>query len=271
MEIDRPTFKKLCAIIYDNVGIVLNDSKKALVSARVHKRMTALDIDYFRDYHNYLVNDSSVDEMVELLDVISTNVTHFFRESEHFSMLRTATAEWLAQGQKKFRFWSAACSTGQEPYAMAMTLLDIKGLNTADLKILATDISTQVLAHSKEGVYSEANMKTVSPKLRSLYFNRFQNGATNYEIKTPLKNLITFKRLNLAKPPFPMKGPLDFVFCCNVMIYFDNTVRTRLVNEIYRLLKPGGYLIVGNAESLAGLKTDFQTVKPSVYIKKYKS
>ncbi|MEA3287213.1 MAG: CheR family methyltransferase [Candidatus Marinimicrobia bacterium] len=267
MEIDNSTFRKITRIVYDNVGIVLNDSKKALVTARVRTRMKSLEIDQFRDYYDFLDSDTSGDELVQLLDVISTNVTHFFRESEHFDVLSDATSGWVAQGQKKFRFWSAACSTGQEPYAMAMKLSEIKGIDATDLKILATDISTQVLSHSKQGVYNEKNLKTVPAKLRNRYFTRRQNGVANFEVKAPIKELITFKRLNLAKPPFPMKGPFDFVFCCNVMIYFDNKVRSGLVNEFYRLLKPGGYLIVGTAESLTGLNTKFTTVSPSVYIK----
>jgi len=267
MEIDNVTFKKICKVVYDNVGIVLNDNKRALVSARVRKRMTVLNIDEFRDYYDYLQLESSGKELVQLLDVISTNVTHFFREAEHFDILSQAATQWVRQGQTKFRFWSAACSTGQEPYAMAMTLSEIKGMQSADLKILGTDISTQVLAHSRQGVYAEKLLKTVPPKLKNKYFEKRQNGETSFEIKDSIKKLISFKRLNLVKPPFPMKGPLDAVFCCNVMIYFDNKVRTILINEIYRLLKPGGYLIVGNAESLSGLETDFKTVKPSVYIK----
>ncbi len=267
MEIDNVTFKKLCKVVYDNVGIVLSDNKKALVSARVRKRMSSLKIDQFREYYDYLQHESSGKELVELLDVISTNVTHFFREAEHFDILTQAATRWVNEGQTKFRFWSAACSTGQEPYAMAMKLLEIGGLNSADLKILATDISTQVLSHGKQGVYGEKLMKTVPLKLKNKYFEKRQNGEASFEIKDSIKKFVSFKRLNLAKPPFPMRGPLDIVFCCNVMIYFDNKIRTALINEIYRLLKPGGYLIVGNAESLAGLETDFKTVKPSVYIK----
>ena len=267
MEIDNLTFKKLCKVVYDNVGIVLNDNKKALVSARVRKRMTILGIDQFRDYYDYLQHESSGKELVQLLDVISTNVTHFFREAEHFDILSEAATQWVSNGQKKFRFWSAACSTGQEPYAMAMTLSEIKGMQSADLKILGTDISTQVLSHSRQGLYEEKHLKTIPPKLKNKYFEKRQNGEVSFEIKDSIKKLISFKRLNLAKPPFPMQGPLDAVFCCNVMIYFDNKVRTILINEIYRLLKPGGYLIVGNAESLSGLDTEFKPVKPSVYIK----
>ncbi|MGM0646183.1 MAG: CheR family methyltransferase, partial [Thermodesulfobacteriota bacterium] len=198
---------------------------------------------------------------------ISTNVTHFYREERHFDVLADLLRKWEQQGQKRFRLWCAAASTGEEPYTLAITLSEnLRQVN--DTKILATDISTKVLDTARRGLYDQQKVSKIPPQMRSKYFSAVrQNGGTAYEVAPRLKNMITFARLNLAEPPFPMRGPLDVVFCRNVMIYFDNPVRKRLLDEMYRLLKPGGYLMVGHAESLSGLLSEFKSVAPSIYIK----
>ena len=265
---DNRTFKKICELVYDVSGIALNDNKRALVTARIGKRVNALEMPDHRTYLDYLINDDDGDELIQFMDVISTNVTSFFRERDHYDFVKKVVPEWLTQGQNRFRFWSAACSTGEESYSLAMTLLNIPRMVTTDIKILATDISTRVLAHCQNGKYTTKNLKTVSQKQRKLYFNRNSaNGTDTYTVKNNLKELITFKRLNLSKPPFPMRGPLDIVFCCNVMIYFDKKVREKLVNDIFRLLRPGGFLIVGHSESLSGIATELKIVQPSIYRK----
>jgi len=152
---------------------------------------------------------------------------------------------------------------------MAMTLLEACRGYDADVKILATDISTRALARARAGIYAAEKMEKVPPDLRDRYFRRrpADRGAVMYEAKDELRRLVSFCRLNLSETPFPMKGPMDMVFCRNVMIYFDNDVRRRLLEEIERLLKPGGYLLVGHAESLTSMLIDFATVKPSIYKK----
>lgn len=265
---DSTTFNRFRRIVYDNSGIALGDGKEALVCARISKRMRTLGIADYRGYLQYIEGDDNQDEMVQLLDVISTNVTHFFREPAHFDFVREITAKWVAQGARRMRVWSAASSTGEEPYTLAITLLDALGGQGVDLKILATDISTRVLGQARAGVYDQEKLQQVPLGLRERYFQKTLHGAkAAYAVKDELRNLIVFSRLNLAKPPFPMRGPLDIIFCRNVMIYFDNKVRGGLLAEAYRLLKPGGYLIVGHAESLTGMMSDFKAVKPSVYIK----
>ena len=165
------------------------------------------------------------------------------------------------------RFWSAACSTGEEPYSMAMTILEaLDGFH--DSRILATDISTRVLEKAQHGLYEETKIKQISDTYVERYFDRISvSNGTSYMVKPVLRNMIAFRRLNLSTPPFPMRGPLDIVFCRNVMIYFDNHVRQRLLKEIGRLLKPRGYLMVGHSESLTGLIEGFKAVQPSIYIK----
>jgi chemotaxis protein methyltransferase CheR len=265
---DGTTFNKFRALVYENSGIVLGEGKEALVCARIGKRMRSLDIPDHRAYLRYIEQDDSREEIVQLLDVISTNVTHFFREQAHFDFIQETTKDWISRGQSRLRLWSAACSTGEEPYSLAITLHEALGGRGADIKILATDISTRVLDQARKGIYNEEKLKNISAARRKRFFRESPDGeAAAFTVKDELRKPIVFRRLNLAAPPFPMHGPLDIVLCRNVMIYFDNKVRSQLLAEAYRLLKPGGYLIVGHAESLAGMMSDFKPVKPSIYIK----
>lgn len=265
---DVKIFNKFREIVYEKSGINLTESKIALVTARIGKRLRALGVNSHQEYLDIVLNDKSGEEVVNLLDVISTNVTHFFRESAHFDHLSEIYQSWLSAGQKRFRFWSAACSTGEEPYTIAMTLKEVSGDGSIDTKILATDISTRVLSASMKGEYLAEKVVNIPRPLQERYFDKVTtNGQKILRAKSLMKNMIVFRRLNLSSPPFPMKGPLDAVFCRNVMIYFDNNVRRMLLNEIYRLLKPGGILYVGHAESLTGIVSNFKSLKPSIYIK----
>lgn len=267
-NVDRKTFDKFRNIVYEKSGISLGEGKEALVMARVSKRMRVLGISGFTEYLKYVMQDETEDEIVNLLDVISTNVTSFFREPDHFEFLHNVVSEWSASGHKRFRFWSAASSSGEEPYSMAITLMETLRESKSDVKILATDISTRVLEKCKSGVYEKSKLAGVSPLILDRYFESSREGGkTFYRAKDLLKDLITFTRINLSAPSFPMQGPLDVVFCRNVMIYFDKATRAKLVAEIHRLLKKGGYLIVGHSESLMGIETDFKVIKPSIYKK----
>lgn len=266
---DKKTFNKFREIVYAKSGISLNESKEALVSARVGKRMRALGLDDYSHYLQMVVRDESGEEVVHLLDAISTNVTHFFRENKHFDFLKQVYRDWVTAGQRRFRIWSAASSTGEEPYSIAMTLLSTVDHSGIDLKILATDISTKVLSQCMVGNYPESKIGGIPREYLNRYFD-VRNGENGkiYTVRSALKNLTVFRRLNLSTPPFPMRGPMDVIFCRNVMIYFDNVVRKKLLDDMYRLLKPGGYLMVGHAESLTGIMSDFKSVMPSVYIKR---
>ena len=268
---DTTTFNKFRTIIYEQSGISLKENKKALVCARVAKRMRKLGIQDYRQYLQHITDDESGEENVFLLDAISTNVTSFYREPQHFEFIQDIMSKWLDEGQRRFRFWSSACSTGEEPYTLAMTLLDtVNGHGNVDMRILATDISTRVLEICREAKYTQEKVKTVPGQFKARHFSRTrdQDGQVFYTANSALKDLVLFRRLNLSTPPFPMRGPLDIVLCRNVMIYFDNEMRKKLLTDIYRLLKPGGYLMVGHAESLTGMVSDFKVVKPSIYIKK---
>jgi chemotaxis protein methyltransferase CheR len=262
---DQKIFDKLRRFIYEKSGISLGEEKNALITARIGKRVHALKMNNYKQYLEHVFNDRNGDELVQLLDVISTNVTSFFREPQHFDFLAKKVSEWYTCGQRRFRFWSAACSTGEEPYSIAMTLFDTIGSNQADIRILATDISTRVLNEAISGRYNSDKLKNIDAHNKNEYFRKTESNC--FSIDEKLKAMILFNRINLSAPPFPMKGPFDIVFCRNVMIYFDNSVRIRLVEEMKRLLRPDGYLIVGHSENLTGLISNLKTVMPSVYTK----
>ena len=267
-SMSRETFNRFVALIYEKSGITLNHNKEALVSSRIAKRMRKLGLGEHREYLRYVLEDSDGEEIVHMLDVISTNVTHFFREPEHFDFVYETMEHWLAKGTRKFTIWSAGCSSGEEPYTLAMVLREVSTGYPVDIRILATDLSTRILAMSRAGVYNAGKAESIPAQYRDRYFEKEGSGSEAvFSAKENLRSLITFKRVNLSAVPFPMKGPMDFIFCRNVMIYFDNRVRVQLLGEFHRLLKPGGYLCVGHAESLAGMLGGFRAVRPSVYVK----
>lgn len=266
-RIDLEMFRKFCALVYQHAGIKLGAQKEALVCARLGKRMRALGIEEFRDYYALIAGDKTGTELVHLLDAISTNVTQFFRGDKHFSLLAHLLREWEGQGQTRFRIWCTAASTGEEPYSAAMivreTLRDAR-----DALILATDLSTQALTCAREGVYENRRTEQVPRSLKAKYFMRRPGSEPEtYAVRDEIKRHVKFGRINLANPPFPLRGPLDVIFCRNVMIYFDDEVRRRLLRDLHRLLKPGGYLLVGQAESLSGMLSSFRPVAPAVYVK----
>ncbi len=266
---DQIIFNKFREIVYKKAGITLDDTKKALLSARLTKRLRQLKIDDFAGYLHFLEEDQTGQEIVEFINVISTNVTSFFRGPKHFERLTKLTEEWLNNGQRKFRIWSAASSSGEEPYTIAMVMMEAAGQN-ADIKILGTDIDTTILAKCNAGIYDKDKVKDIPIPLIKKYFNQLKDkksGKMQYQVKDFVKEKLKFKRLNLSKTPFPMKGPMDAVFCRNVMIYFDIPVKEKIINEVVRLLKQGGVLMVGHSESLTGIKSNLQSIEPAVYQK----
>jgi len=268
MDIDRDSFEAFRDLVYGRAGIVLGEGKQALVGSRIGKRMRQLGLERFPDYLDWVKGDGGEEEMIQMLDAISTNVTSFFREPEHFDFLRKQLADWAERGETRLRIWCAASSSGEEPYTLAMTVRESLPDSVRDAKILATDISTKVLSIARKGVYPPARMENLPPGYTQRFFERVGGRESPaWSARSSLRELLRFARLNLAEPPFPMRGPMDFIFCRNVMIYFDNPVRQRLLSEFHRLLAPGGYLIVGHSESLTGLTVGFQSVRPSIYRK----
>jgi chemotaxis protein methyltransferase CheR len=263
----RKTFARFRTLIYQLSGIALGEGKEGLVRSRIGKRMRALGLVDYDEYLEQLMADVTGDEIIQLLDVISTNVTSFFREESHFQLLSEIGKQWVAEKRTRLRLWSAACSTGEEPYTMAMTLLHASEGTVSDLKILATDLSTRALDAARAGIYSSDKVASISREFRAHYFDRDPRRPSFLRAGTELRRTVSFARLNLAEVPFPMSGPFDAVFCRNVMIYFDAEVRRRLLAQIQKLLRPGGYLFVGHSESLSGLTAGLRSVQASVYVK----
>ena len=262
---DAQTFKDFQSIAYQKAGIFLREGKAALIQARLAKRLRELGLTSEREYLDRLRNDGD-DEVVLFLDAISTNFTKFYREPDHFETLREHILEQKAAGQRRFRIWCAASSSGEEPYTIAMTLDPI--LEGCDWKILATDISTRVLALAVAGVYGAEEIEGIPPAMLQRYLDRLpagEDGEVQWAVRDRLKQRITYRRLNLASRPYPMKGPLDAVFCRNVMIYFDRPMRAGVVGEFERLVGPGCPLFIGHSETLNGITTRFKTERPSVY------
>jgi chemotaxis protein methyltransferase CheR len=262
---DSLVFQRFCAHAHQQAGISLGPNKEALVTARVGKRMRALGIEDERGYLDYLEADRSGEELVQFLDVISTNHTSFFREPDHFDLLRTLLAEWRRLAQRRLRIWSAASSTGEEPYSIVMTVLDALSDLDIDFKLLATDISTRVLAQAQAGVYPAERLTAIPHPMLARFFKRGEGSEETYRVRDEVKQHLVFRRLNLSQPPFPMRGPFDIVFCRNVLIYFDLPVRQRLLAAIQGLLRPGGWLFVGHTETLTGITSGFRLARPSVF------
>lgn len=267
MRLSDQSFKRLSDIAYRNAGIALKENKKALVIGRISHRMRALQINTTEDYLNYLENDPTGEEIIHFIDVISTNYTHFMRESQHFSYLKTVIEKALQTNESPFHIWSAACSSGEEPYSIVLTIEEILKGRPFNYKVLATDISTRILDKAKLATYPESALKNVSPKMRKLAFKRIEQKSEekHYQVLERFRKKVTFRRLNLIKPPYPMKGPFKVIFCRNVMIYFEKKERQIIINEFSRLLAPKGDLYIGHAESLNGINHSFETIKPSFY------
>lgn len=263
-------FARFADIAYESAGIMLKPGKESLVLARVTRRVRALGLKSVQEYADYLQNDKTDNELVHFLDVISTNVTSFFREKEHFDFLRVLVDEAARTGKRRLRFWSAASSSGEEPYTLAMVLDDVLG-SRVDWRILATDVSTQVLGRAAKAVYGERTVEPVPAAFRQKYLRKEGVAKAGEEalwsVVPQLRDRVLFRRLNLAQPPFPMRGPLDVILCRNVMIYFDDAVRLGIVREAERLLVDGGVFITSHTETLTGLKIALRAQSPSIYVK----
>ncbi|MFQ5432139.1 MAG: CheR family methyltransferase [Nitrospinota bacterium] len=271
-ESDFNLFRRL---IYDQSGISLNPSKRELLRTRLRSRLEREKFSSYREYYKFVVADKTGQALVPLLDDISTNLTSFYREINHFNYLNEILPEWIKrkQGERDniFRIWSAGCSTGEEPYTIAFTMLSHLSDKAANmsLKILATDLSTDVLKKASEGVYRLDRMRDVPANVKRNYFigEQGEKNSLLVRVHPMVRELITFRRCNLMSEQFPFKNKFDFIFCRNVMIYFDKPTQETLVAKYYGVLKPGGYLFIGHSESLTTIKHSYDYIMPTVYRK----
>jgi chemotaxis protein methyltransferase CheR len=261
-------FEFLAALAYERAGISLSQSKRNLVYGRLSRRLRALGLSSFGAYRQYLEEDGS--EIERFINSISTNHTKFFREAHHFTHFRTSVAQTFAQQDQKravrrLRVWSAGCSTGEEPYTIAVVLRrEIADMARQDVKILATDIDTDVLAKASRGEYSADALENI-PDPFCRYFQPTGEGNTaTIKVSPDVRSLITFRSLNLVET-WPMKGPFDAIFCRNVMIYFDAPTKSKLIERFIRLIKPGGFLYIGHSESLLGSHPGLYLMGRTIY------
>ena len=269
VKITDAQYQKLRSLIYSLCGIHLGDGKRELLKARLAKRLRATGRPDVRSYISFLENDASGDELVNFLDVITTNKTDFFRENQHFEFMSSQVLPRLDQLCGRggdLRIWSSACSTGEEPYTIAMVLLEQRNAWAGrNAQVLATDLCTRVLEHARRGVYAAERVAGIP---RSILTRYFQRGMPRWQgpvrIRPDVRAMVPFERLNLMDP-FKFDKPFHLIFCRNVMIYFDRSTQEKLVSKFFNLLVPGGYLFVGHSESLTGIKHSLAFVAPAVY------
>lgn len=266
-------FRKISDMVYNHCGINLHDGKKELVRARLAKRLRSGNFKTFPEYMRHVLEDRSGREFSILIDSISTNLTSFFREGQHFEFLKEKFLPQVLERKRKnrnfrIRAWSAGSSSGEEPYSIAITLLEaIAGQGRWDVKILATDISTRMLETAQTGIYDIERIEPVPLIQRNKYLiPRHKYGKKVFEVGKSLRDTIIFKYLNLQRD-WPIKGPLDFIFCRNVMIYFDKPTQQQLISRFWELLDSGGILFTGHSESLTGIEHRFNYIQPTIYMK----
>lgn len=252
----RRDLGEIAAMIYADAGIYLNDSKASLVYSRLSKHIRNLGLDGFRSYCALVSSPEGADARREMLSHLTTNFTKFFRENHHFEHLRDEVLPGLidrARQGGRVRIWSAACSDGQEPYSIALTVLSaMPNVADYDFKILATDIDPKILAAARAGVYDDGALETVSPALRKQWFQDVEvQGRRKHRIDDRVKRLITFNELNLMAN-WPFKGPFDVIFCRNVVIYFDEPTQMKVWSRFAGMLAPGGMLYIGHSERVSG-------------------
>lgn len=268
-EFSRSDFEHIRDLVGDRTGIVLSDHKIDMVYGRLSRRLRQLGIQKFSDYLSQLSSDEQ--ELIEFTNALTTNLTSFFREPHHFEFLKNEGLPDILKNRpnKKLRIWSAGCSTGEEPYTIAMTVKEamVSHYNW-DIKILATDLDTNVVNRARAGVYSQDKVNGVDKTRLKKWFRKGRGGGHEGQMKVSgdLQELITFKQLNLMHE-WPMRGPFDIIFCRNVVIYFNKDTQRELFDRYADYLADDGYLFVGHSESLAKVSDRFKLIGKTIYHK----
>ncbi len=265
-------FIALSNLVYDKIGIQITDQKKTLLVGRLQKLLRAYKFKSFQEYYNYLTNEKSGKAISELANYISTNHTFFYREHEHFEFFYKYALPEIEQKLKKskikdIRIWSAGCSSGEEPYTLIMLILEYFGkeYKNYDAGILATDISEKALKYAIEGIYSDEKVSPLPDNFKNKYFTKNSDGT--WKIADGVKKEVTFRKFNLISEVYPFKKQFDIIFCRNVMIYFDDKTREKLVEKFYNFTAPMGYFFIGHSETLNRTKSQFKFIMPALYQK----
>lgn len=263
-------FKQLSSYIKNNIGINLRETKKTLMVSRLQNVLMEMGFKSFSEYYDYIIADKTGESAVTLFDKITTNHTFFMREADHFYYFRDQVLPYLKETvkDKDLRIWSAGCSSGEEPYVLAMIIDEFFGEEKKkwDRKILATDISNRAINKALEGIYSKKEIESLPVQWKLKYFRQLDK--ERFVIVDTIKNEVIFRKFNLMNA-FPFKKKFHVIFCRNVMIYFDNNTKYQLVNKLYDSLDDGGYLFVGHSESLDSTKTRFKHIAPAIYRKSF--
>lgn len=267
IELTDQEFIRLRDYVMANFGIDLT-KKRVLIQGRLNNTLVQYGMDNFSDYIDKVMKDKSGTELQMMLNKLTTNLTFFMREKEHFQYLTNTflpEADQLYKGQP-LRVWSAGCSSGEEPYTLAMTLLDYYGPSAGANKfvVLASDLSQNVLGQAHRGVYTAEGLKDVPKDWPSKYFDKV--GDDEFRVKDKVRNLITFKIFNLMEP-FNFKAPFELIFCRNVMIYFEKQKKDELIGKFFKWTAPGGLFCISHSENIGRMDTGFRMVRPSTFRK----
>lgn len=268
-------FQQFSSLIYHQVGIQLPPGKKTMLESRLHKRLKHLGFSSFEDYGNFVFTEEGQKaELVHLIDVVTTNKTDFFREPGHFHFLTQTTLPTLLRQRdvtsaNPVRVWSAGCSSGEEPYTLAMVLEDFACQNRGfHYAILASDISTRILETARKAVYPEDRAADIALSIKKKYLLRSKDRCNpQVRICPELRAKIMFRRINFMNADFGIAEKMDIIFCRNVVIYFDKATQQALMGKFHRQLRPGGYLFLGHSENLNGIAVDFKSVGSTVYMR----
>jgi chemotaxis protein methyltransferase CheR len=268
-------FERFSRLVYEQCGIRLPGHKQSMLEARLRKRLRALGMASFEEYAELIFSGQAPEgELVRLIDVVTTNKTDFFREPAHFDFLvHTALPRLLGRDgcglSRPLRVWSAGCSTGKEPYTLAMVLSEFRDSHPGfSFDILGTDISTDVLDKAVKGIYAEEKAAPIPLALRRKYLLKAKDPELRQvRIAPELRNLVRFRRLNFLDADYGLRDPFDVIFCRNVLIYFDRPTQERLLGRFAGLLEAGSFLFLGHSETLLGLSLPLKQLAPSVYIK----
>ncbi len=269
LTISEQEFNKLSQFIRSNYGIKLGKEKVTLIVGRLGNTLEKMGMKSYSEYFDYLISEPTGKAAAELVNKITTNHTFFMREVEHFRYFKEVILPWLSTTVKDrdLKIWSAGCSSGEEPYTLAMILDEFFGQDKRlwNANILATDISTNVLKEASLGIYSEEKIKTLPQNWIKKYFKPYDAGR--YTVVDTLKRELVIRQFNLMEEKYPFKKKFHVIFCRNVMIYFDEETKRKLVNKFYEYLVSGGYLFIGHSETLGREGTSFRYLQPAVYRK----
>ncbi|HIW36057.1 MAG TPA: protein-glutamate O-methyltransferase [Candidatus Treponema faecavium] len=267
-------FKQIAAYIESNVGIKMPETKRLMMQSRLAGRLRALGIPTYREYINYVFskNGTNQDELVLMIDALTTNLTEFFRESGHFDfMTGTALPALAASGHHQIKLWSAGCSSGEEPYTLSIVMQEFMRNNPGKINaysVLATDISTKVLNKAAEAVYALDSIKKLPLDMKRRYFLRSKNAAEpKVRVKADVRNRVSFARLNFMDDDFGFRDTMQIIFCRNVLIYFDKPTQEAVIRKFMQFLETGGYLFLGHSETIFGMNLPLKNVSPTVFQK----